>query len=142
MKKPRRITARGAQVRERSAAIWKIKTIFPGTVIEGREMTKAFGPNREGNKEFPPTEKVRDHVGKVLDLVDARELKTKIGDSLIFTSAKGTEFWATPTIKKQVLEGMKEGEFPARVRIAQKTTSDGQRTYYQLEDADGAEATI
>ena len=140
-KRPAWVSRRGTQLRQRNAAIWKIKTIFPGTVIEGRDMTKAFGP-KEGSGDFPPTEKVRDHVGKVLDLVDAKEVKTKIGDSLIFTSAKGTEFWATPTIKKQVLEGMKEGEFPARVRIAQKTTSDGQRTYYQLEDADGAEATI
>ena len=134
-------TRRGIQVRQRNAAIWKIKTIFPGTVIEGRDMTKAFGP-KEGSGDFPPTEKVRDHVGKVLDLVDAKEVKTKIGDSLIFTSAKGTEFWATPTIKKQVLEGMKEGEFPARVRIVQKASQNGDRTYYALEDADGAEATI
>ena len=141
MTKRGRPTRKGTQLRQRNAAIWKIKTIFPGTVIEGRDMTKAFGP-KEASEDFPPTEKVRDHVGKVLDLVDAKEVKTKIGDSLIFVSAKGTEFWATSTIKKQVLEGMKEGEFPARVRIAQKTTSDGQRTYYQLEDADGAEATI
>jgi hypothetical protein len=142
LRKPGRVTRRGAQVRQRNAAIWKIQTMFPGTTIEGREMTKAFGPKAGGNGDFPPTLKVRDHVGAVLDLVDAREIKTKVGNSMIFTSGKGTEFWATPTIKKQVLEGMKEGEFPARVRIAAKTTTDGQRTYYSLEDADGAEVTI
>ena len=142
MKKPRRITARGAQVRERSAAIWKIKTIFPGTVIEGREMTKAFGPNPEGSKDYPPTENVRNHIGAVLDIVDAREVKTKYGDKLVFTSAKGTQFWATSVIQRQVLKAMEEGEFPARVRIAQTASQNGDRTYYHLEDADGAEVTI
>src|SRR6266542_4325280 len=135
------VSRRGAQVRRRNAAIWKITTIFPGTVIEGRDMTKAFGPDG-GNRDYPPTKNVRDHVGAVLDIVDAKEVKTKYGDKLVFTSAKGTQFWATSVIQRQVLKAMEEGEFPARVRIAQTASQNGDRTYYHLEDADGAEVTL